>query len=44
MEATILDADLSGLVETWRHGGRIGPAERSVARACLQTSTDCCPG
>jgi hypothetical protein len=44
VEATILDADLSGLVETWLHGGRIGPAERSVAHACLQDLDRLLPG
>jgi hypothetical protein len=44
VEATILDADLSGLVETWLHGGRIGPAERSVVRACLQDLDRLLPG
>ena len=44
VEATILDADLSGLVETWLHGGRIGPAQRSVAHACLQDLDRLLPG
>ena len=36
VEVTLLDAELSGLVHTWLHGGRVGPAERAVVSACLQ--------
>ncbi len=31
-------------METWLHGGRLGPAEQSVARACLQDLDRLLPG
>jgi hypothetical protein len=44
VEVTLLDAELTGLVYTWLHGGRIGPAERAVVRACLQNLDRLLPG
>ncbi len=44
VEVTLLDAELSGLVHTWLHGGGIGPAERAVVSACLQDLDRLRPG
>ena len=37
VDVTVLDADVAGVVAAWlQDGGRSDPAQRAVARACLQ--------